>query len=125
MNKSEHLIVIKYLLDNPKSSLKNISLATGFRHLSLHRFLTDYELKKPRKIFSWINASLVKIDKNGKKIGGHKYLFSVRNDFNLENFLEVKPKIKVKKIRPIVKKTIQQDPITAAFFGGRFNEKNI
>ena len=93
MIKSEHLIVIKYLLDNPKSSLKNISLATGFGHLSLHRFLTDYELKKPRKIFSWIDAPLIKIDKNGKKIGGHEYLFSVRNDFNLENFLDVLPKI--------------------------------
>ncbi len=117
MTKSEHLIVIKYVMANPKSSLKNISLATGFSLLSLHRFLTDYELKKPRKIFFWINSSVKKIDKNGKIIGGHKHLFSINPSFDLDKFLEVKTKNKTVKPKPILKKTIQRDPITAALFG--------
>lgn len=101
---------------HPKSSLKEISLATGFGALSLHRFLTDYELKKPRKIFSWIDSPVRKIDKNLKPIGGHKYLYSVRPEFNLEKFLE--PKATPMKARPEpVKQEIKHHPLHSAFFG--------
>lgn len=118
MNQSEHLIVIKYVMANPKSSLKDIALATGFGALNLHRFLTDYELKKPRKIFSWIDSPMRKIDKNLKPIGGHQYLFSVRPEFSLEMFLE--PKQKARKVvisKPVEQKVFVRDPITAALFG--------
>jgi hypothetical protein len=115
MNKDQHLIVIKYVMANPKSSLKNIVLSTGFSSLALHRFLTDYELIKPRKIFDWVDTPLRKIDKNGKVIGGHEYLFSIRSGFDLDNFLAPKP---VEKIAlPAPKKVIKRDPITAALFG--------
>lgn len=118
MTKSEHLIVIKYVMANPKSSLKMISLATGFGALTLHRFLTDYELKKPRKIFSWIDSPMRKIDKNLKPIGGHQYLFSVRPEFSLEKFLEPKQKTAKAVIsKPAEQKVFVRDPITAALFG--------
>jgi len=118
MNKEQHIIVIKYVMEHPKSSLKEIALATGFSALSLHRFLTDYELKKPRKIFSWIDSPVRKLDRNLKPIGGHKYLFYVNEGFSLEQFLAPKIKaIKPKPMRPVEQKKIVRDPITAALFG--------
>jgi hypothetical protein len=113
MLSNKQIAMFEFVKSNPNSSINQISAGTGISRLAVWRFVTDFDLKKPRNIFIRQKQATKSMGKNGKINGGHFDTFSVSPHFQMSQL--IKPVAKIVKSAP--KKTIKRDPITAAWFG--------
>ncbi len=113
MLSNKQTAMFDFVKSNPDSSINQISAGTGISRLAVWRFVTDFDLKKPRNIFIRKKQATKSMGKNGKINGGHFDTFSISPHFEMSQL--IKPVV----VMAAPKKRIKRDPITGALFGAR------